>query len=181
VDIYQREIERKFVIQGISYELAYETLSCISRVNLSTTRSFDLYWPSSKVDFVRLRDNSQEITVKVTDKGNILDRVEENVRVDRDSMPAAKRLFTLLLGEPMNITKRFSVFERQVAPAPGTDFRVILCLYEVEGDPLKRLFFEIEAESLKVVDYMLELVEPLFDLKPINKSLYDLFSKAKSK
>lgn len=175
MDVYKREVERKFIIQGMSYELAYGYLSFLFDPSVKTTTSFDLYWPAPRVDFVRLRENSQEITVKVTDKGSILDRIEENVQVE--DMGAAQRLLTLLYGNPISLTKKFSVFDTVVRPAPGTNFPAILCLYQVEGDPLGRVFFEVEAESLAVVDYVLDTLTGRLDLKAEIRSLYQIFSK----
>lgn len=173
--IFKREIERKFVIENESYEEAFSTLACKGRVVLNAT-SFDTYWAHRGVDFIRLRDNSREITVKVTDKGTVIDRIEENVEVFKDAMPAAKRLLTLLFGDPSCvITKKFSVFEIETSPGPGTAFKAILCLYEVEGDPLKRLFFEVEAETIGIVDHILHDLKGRFQLHVEKRSLYQIF------
>ncbi len=177
--VFSREIERKFTLKDTTYEDAHNTLSCLSRCIINAS-SFDTYWKAYGVDFVRLRDNSREITVKVTDKHTVVDRIEENVEVVKESMPAAARFLTLLLGPPaMKITKRFSVFEVSSSPAPGTEVKAILCLYVVEEDPRKRIFFEVEAESLAIVDYVLRDIIPKegFNLKKETSSLFQIFHK----
>lgn len=173
-----REIERKFTITEGTYNTAFEFLSTVSVPKITAT-SFDLYWATSKADFIRLRDNSAELTVKVTDKGSIVDRIEENVVVERASLPACKRLLTLLYGEPtLKLTKKFSVFQYTFTPAPGTHFQAILCLYKVTEDGQDRVFFEVEAESLAIVDAALTSLGNALPLKSENRSLFQIFDSA---
>lgn len=176
--VFAREIERKFTVQGSSYQEAHNTLASVARV-LVEASSFDTYWKAPGVDFIRLRDNSREITVKVTDKHTVVDRIEENVEVYKDSMKAAARLLTLLNGPPaIRITKRFSVFQVTSVPVPGTEVTAILCLYQVKEDPYSRIFFEVEAESLAVVDHVLKDVLPkdALSLKQETRSLFQIFN-----
>lgn len=179
MDFYKREIERKFIIKEINYYRAIESLLANdAHITTPTIKSFDVYWNSAKVDFVRLRGNTKELTVKVTDKTTIIDRIEENVVVE--DIDTAKRLTTLLCGEPsLTITKKFSVFNIFISPAPGTKFEAILCLYEVEGDRENRLFFEVEAESIKIVDLVVKKFEEVFLLQPESRSLYQIFTGVK--
>lgn len=176
--IFKREIERKFVVVGQSYEEVYMFLTTVGEIKVNAS-SFDTYWRARGVDFVRLRDNSREITVKVTDKHTVVDRIEENVHVEKESMGAASRLLTLLLGPPsMKITKKFSVFTITTSPAPGTEFRAVLCLYQVRGDVSNRVFFEVEAESLPIVDHILkDVIQSNLTLKVENRSLFQIFEK----
>jgi hypothetical protein len=175
MDIYRREIERKFVIEGESYESVCNKLGMVSKQIEPDQTSHDLYWHAPGVDFVRLRQNSRELTVKVTDKGHILDRVEENAKVDPSDMASCARIQTLLFGPAMKLTKRFSVFEIATSPAPGTSYNVVLCAYQVEGDPKERVFFEVEAESLPIVDYVLEREGADFTMTAESRSLYQIF------
>lgn len=175
MNIYNREVERKYILKGIDYDQAFAKLNDLYRATWDAV-SNDLYWKAGKVDFVRLRENSREITVKVTDKGTVVDRIEENVEVTEQALPDAQRLLTLLFGAPtLKLQKEFSVFEGKVSPAPGTEFNVILCLYRVTSDPTNRIFFEVEAESLAVVDYVLDQLDGMFTMQAESRSLYQIF------
>jgi hypothetical protein len=68
-----------------------------------------------------LRENSKELTVKVTDRGTVTDRIEENVKVEEHCMDAAEKLATLLWGPPcLKLTKKFFVANIRTFPAPGS-------------------------------------------------------------
>lgn len=173
---YKREIERKFVLENTTYEEAFDVL-CKKNFNVwdNTQYSTDSYWTHPTVDFVRLRENSKELTVKVTDKYTIVDRIEENVHVYNTA--DAMRLTVLLLGPPcLTLTKKFSVFSKVYEPAPGTSYTVVLCLYEVQGDPQKRLFFEVEADNIGYVDNTIHWdIDNRFELKQETRSLFTIF------
>lgn len=176
MDLYKRELERKFVLKGTNYTTAHQFLLSVAREIAPPQVSFDRYWKSPRVDFIRLRENSMELTVKVSDKGTVTDRIEENVRVFYEDMEAAARFSTLVFGPAtLELQKKFSVYRTTVSPAPGTAFEAILCLYQVLGDPKERIFFEVEAESLAVVDYMLGKLEGSLQLETENRSLYQIF------
>lgn len=181
--IYTREVEKKFIATGASYDVLKERIYSFTAIPdvLADSKSSDLYWKAPHVDFVRLRENSQELTVKVTDKGTITDRIEENVVVEERSMGAAEKLMTLLFG-PMclRLTKRFLVVNIKTFPAPGTEFNAILCLYSIVGDPSSRVFLEVEAESLRIVDEVVEKLKkslPDIELTQENRSLFQIFNK----
>lgn len=177
---FKREIERKFIVKGTTYEEARKFLGTLAIPDLHAI-SYDLYWEAPNVDFVRLRDNSQELTVKVTDKGTVVDRIEENVLVSDESMATAGRLLTLLFGPPkMKLTKKFSVY-RMYEPAAKHLMtykynEVVVCLYQVKEDPTKRLFLEVEANSLDVVDEFLREIHAKLTMTAENRSLYQIFS-----
>lgn len=178
MDIYKRELEKKYTLTGITYEEAHTALDSMFTTTAKPQVSLDKYWKAPSVDFVRLRANSKELTVKVSDKGGVIDRIEENVVLAANNLSAAERLMTLLLGPSnLKLTKKFSVYTTTVSPAPGTSFDVDLCLYQVEEDSRKRIFFEVEAESLAVVDYTLDKIEGLFKMAQENRSLYQIFIK----
>src|ERR1700685_2635978 len=126
-----REIERKFTVEGLTYEEAYAVLNNRYTLEIDAT-SFDLYWSAPNVDFVRLRENSRELTVKVSDKGTIVDRIEENVVINQECMGDAIRACTLLFGEPMKLIKNFSVFNTLVYNMYDDEYvKTIVCLYTV--------------------------------------------------
>lgn len=174
--LYEREIEKKFIIENTTYEEAMHTLEGIADSLIERKAvSNDLYWKASGVDFIRLRENSRELTVKVTDKTSIVDRIEENVVIDRDSMDAAERGLTLLYGPPcLRLVKQFSVYSISYTPVPGTRYNAILCLYQVKGDPKERVFFEVEASTLRAVDAIIKHYN-WSNLVPETKSLFQIF------
>jgi hypothetical protein len=172
---YNRERERKFVLNNVSYTEAYHLLLCHSRVLLNASSS-DSYWKAPGVDFVRLRENTREITVKKTDKGTTTDRIEENVEVYQESMPKAGNLLTLLFGNScLKLSKNYSIFEMIDSPAPGITYQAVLSLYTVSGDKGKRIFFEIEASTLEVVDHMLAKFDGVLSLSIEKRSLFQIF------
>jgi hypothetical protein len=181
--IFTREVEKKFIVSGATYDELKDRIYSFTPLKdiLADAKSFDLYWKAPHVDFVRLRENSKELTVKVTDKGTVTDRIEENAVIEEHSMEAVKRLTTLLFGPPsLKLTKRFLVINIKTFPAPGTEFNAVLCLYEVEEDEQKRVFLEVEAENIKIVDEVTaKLMRVLtdVDLKQESRSLYQIFVK----
>lgn len=160
---FAREIEKKYTLRDMGYEEAFRTLT--SRYSLTADSvSVDRFWRASGVDFVRLRENSREMTLKITDRGDITDRIEENVVVE--DVEVAYNYLTLLHGLPcLTLTKEFAVFMRED--------RTVLCLYRVLEDPSQRVFFEAEADSIdKVNQAVLEAKLPLHQEK---RSLFQVF------
>lgn len=173
--LFKREIERKFVVQNATYEEAANAVSLVART-IVTGNSFDLFWEAPNVDFVRLRENTRELTVKVTDRETVVDRIEENVEILKDSMSTAKRLLTLLYGPPaLKLHKHFSVYEAVVEPVVGTCYRAVISVYTLEEDTQKRVFFEVEADNITVVDYILKSLN--FGIKTVaeTRSLFQIF------
>lgn len=151
---YKREIEKKFVLNGIFGDylgLAENMLLGLPGKILERGSSKDLFWKGEgRADFTRLRHNTRELTVKVTDKADITDRIEENVVVN--DLDTTARLLTLLFGEPINsLTKQYLVMEYQ---------NTILSLYTVEEDKENRIFFEVEASDSNTVDLVANKLFP---------------------
>jgi hypothetical protein len=168
--LYRRELERKFVVdeEKSLKELDRDICAILQDHDPYRATSYDRFWRHPTVDFIRLRENSSELTVKVTDKGTILDRIEENVVVD--DLKTAARFANLLFGDPVILVKTFSVWNTKLpgAPAPGT-----VCLYQVKGD--SRVFLEVEASDLETVDAMTVFVDKYFDLTIETRSLFQIF------
>lgn len=165
---YERELERKFVVAGgVSFDRAEYLLTIMfNRPRLSGSH-VDKYWVTGGADFVRLRGNSRELTVKVTDLGTTTNRVEENVVVEEASMLSAERLLTIVLGPSVGaLTKKYAVFSKD---------GVEVSLYSVEGDPEGRLFLEVEAEHMDDVDRVSESLGSHLYLHPENRSLFQCF------
>jgi len=184
--VYSREVEKKYIVGGVLGNIP--DLAAVIRRNLSVVgevplqESRDFFWEVPNADFLRLRENSRELTVKVTDKGDIVDRIEENVLVDWDSMVAARKLATLLFGEPSAVlTKRFIVFHvnlyNQISYKHHTP--AIVCLYEVLEDPKYRIFLEVEAHDVNTVDRTVADLSTALVLTQEMSSLYQIFKGAK--
>lgn len=173
---HKREIEKKFVIIEGDYATAVSGVSQVARAMVRGT-SFDTFWEAPGVDFVRFRDNTQELTVKVTDRATVTDRIEENAMVYKDHITALKRLLNLLYGPPaLRITKIFSVFEAIISPAPGTAYKAHVSVYKVEEDPQNRIFFEVEADSMEIVDLVLKSLNFGFQMQQESRSLFQIFN-----
>jgi hypothetical protein len=160
-----REIERKYVIEGLSYQVARNILAhSVYRVEEHEGVSSDVFWKQPNVDFIRLRENTGELTVKVTDKGNIEDRLEINLVPNHYEM---SYLFcTVVFGPPAGrLEKTFYVVDMG-------DGRFV-SLYTVTGDD--RVFLEIEAPSmLDVIDIEHDL-RLEFALTQQHESLFNIF------
>lgn len=159
---YKREVERKCLVIDMTYEEAERSLAELHTMTATST-SVDRFWTAKGVDFIRLRENSRELTVKVTDRGTITDRIEENVVVEDTDRTYA--YLSLVHGDPcLTLTKEFSVFQTQDA---------VICLYRVLEDPAGRVFFEAEADTMDKVN--LALVKLPFRTALLNRSLFQIF------
>lgn len=167
---YCRELEQKFVVDEprTLQQLDRDVCAILRDPAPYRATSFDRFWKAPNVDFLRLRENSHELTVKVTDKGSILDRIEENVVVK--DLDTAVRLATLLFGEPLKLVKTFSVWNTKLPDAPSHG---VVCLYQVEGDP--RVFLEVEANDVETVDAMAAYMQRYFKLRQEMRSLFQIF------
>lgn len=176
MEVYKREVERKYVLRGVTYDKAEHVLSNLIGDPLYQGSSFDEYWKAPHVDFIRVRENSKELTVKVTDRGSVTNRIEENVKIHPDDMGAIRKVVTLLHGPScLKLDKQFAVYEMEFVPATGTGFKAILCLYQIAEDPESRVFFEIEAETLALVDAVAEQFPMLFVGEQEARSLFQIF------
>lgn len=174
---YNREIERKFILNHLTYNEAMDTLFWQAKATAfeitTTTVSKDWFWKAPNVDFIRLRENSLEMTIKVTDKGTTVDRIEENVVVDRGSLGTSKAFLTKLFGPScLSLTKEFIVLEYMHKGS-----QVTLSLYTVKEDELNRVFFEVEGASLESVDSFINEVLPDMGGTVETRSLFNIFNK----
>lgn len=167
---YRRELEHKYVLTGISKIDADATIQSIFTGSLEVSgRSSDTFWRHHMVDFIRLRENTKELTIKVTDKGTVEDRIEENVRVD--DLDTTIRLLTAMHGEPVGkLTKTYDVYYTPLA---------IVSLYTVHEDPENRLFLEVESEDMEDVKDCVGIFREYFRMEKQDKSLYQLFLEGK--
>jgi adenylate cyclase class IV len=142
----------------------------------------DTYWDvpeESQADFLRLRildepdegGNPAQITLKASDKGGNVNRVEVDLGVS-DHVQANK-LLTYLLGDPLGqVTKRYTVYFLE-------DVHTTISVYKVMKD--KRIFVEVEATTLKRVKEMTKTLVEKGGLKVerIPQSLFDMFVQKK--
>lgn len=162
--IFRREKEKKFVVQGgFKFSELDQFLSLfLPSAHTESDTSTDWFWEAPNVDFIRLRENTQELTVKITDKGTIEDRVEENLHV---KFADAQRFATAVWGDSAGkLKKTFKVYYDQF---------FIVSLYTVDG--WDELFLEVEAGDMSTVNQVSESLAQIYDLRQEMRSLYQIF------
>lgn len=161
--MFKREIEKKYVLKGITMADAHDILHDIFGLDeFFCDISTDTFWSAEGVDFIRLRANTGELTVKVTDKESIVDRVEENLLVP--SLEDAARWATAIWGTPIGtLEKSFYVYY-----APDA----VISLYTVTGH--EQVFLEIESDSLQVINEIEADMKEEFNMKQEYRSLYQI-------
>lgn len=160
---FKRELERKYKVD-MSPAAAEWRLKVMYPQCLETHRgrSEDTFWTHPGVDFVRLRGITNELTIKITDKGTTEDRIEENVVVD--DMEATRRMATALFGAPVgHLWKNYYVMRLPNAH---------LSLYTVDSVP--GLFLEVESNNINSVREMSESLERFLPLEREYRSLYQI-------
>jgi adenylate cyclase class IV len=159
-----REIERKYrVLDEVSLNtLHHHILGIYPNSVYSQGKSIDIFWKHPGVDFIRLRENTQELTVKITDKDDITDRVEINVEV-KDYARAAEWA-TTVFGKPAFHNRTF--FHIYEIPT------VEITIYEVEGYP--QVFLEVESNSIEEIKKIETKLVQTISLKQEFKSLFQI-------
>lgn len=161
--VFNREIEKKYVLSGTSYEAAIYRLGIMfPDANILQGVSDDTFWTQKGTDFIRLRRNTKELSVKITDKITIEDRVEENVEVgDYDT---ASRFSTAVFGQPVgSVEKTYYVMTLP-------DF--VISLYKVARQ--QELFLEVEALEMGIVEDICGLLTDYFEMKQEMRSLFQI-------
>lgn len=175
--LFQTETERKFTVTGWDFSGVCAYLTTIA-VPQYTGRRNDLYWKAPNVDFIRLNTLTGELATKVTTASDITTRIEESVILAKEDIPAIERIATLLHGAPvLTLTRKVSAFTAYAEPGPGTLFEVELCVYQIDGD--ERVFFEVEADSLAIIEAFLtyDIGALGKDLVPVCESIFTIFTK----
>ncbi|MCM8763357.1 MAG: CYTH domain-containing protein [Candidatus Omnitrophica bacterium] len=173
-----REIERKFVVKGVTQMQAvrnYMDRTYPDPEEIIIGKSKDVYFNppnDSKADFARVRfshdSKKGQLTLKSSDKGNNVDRIEIDVEVE-DADQAVEFCKILINTEPSGIIdKRYIVY---ILDKKDTT----VSLYQIVGD--QRIFLEIEARALDKVDKVLaEIKKDLpYALESLDKSLFQIF------
>lgn len=168
------EIEKKFVLEGISLKQAIEILKHNFSCPTTSGKSSDLYWKPpkhlmKKADFLRVRQFGQksgQLTLKKSLNQFNTTRIE--IDVNCLDVKKATTFITQLVGQPTGkITKTY--FCLFLTPSLN------ISVYKIVGD--NRIFLEIEADKLSKVNETQKKVEAIFSMKLENKSLYQLFIK----
>lgn len=172
-----REIEKKFVTPNTTLDTATSQIKGIIEYKSEISEaSRDLYWQSpeaGKVDFIRLRyfpDGSGQLTIKHSDRGSNVNRVEIDVVVkDPDQ---AKKFLEYLYGDATG-----SIFKHYNVLFLDDDDHTTISIYRVRGD--QRIFVEVEAKTQAKVDQLQRSIEKVMTLEHQTKSLYQLFVESK--
>jgi len=174
-----REKERKYVVVTQETHSAIDDLlrKTLKRkkpevIGLSTDSFFNPPATSSS-QFIRLRehqDGKAELTIKSKDKGNNYNRLEINVEVN--SLAMMRKMLENLHGPALlELEKSYTVFFLKD--------EVLVSTYRVIGD--ERLFLEVEAPTLKLVDETVSLLKNTLELELESKSLFEIFSPTASR
>lgn len=179
-----REIEFKMEVQGTKRmsEVVRKLRGHLNERSALIGSSVDVYWSLNhlrrrklgiKGDFVRVRcmeDGTGQMTVKEQDRNTYCDRVEIDVQT-KDPRSAVDFLGHVF-GDPAGaIAKSYHVFFLE-------NNHTTVSVYQVKGD--ERVFIEVEATNARRAAKLLAAVTDLEpNLKPVNKSLYDLILRGK--
>lgn len=174
-----REIEFKLEVDGKRRmsDVVRKLRGKLGETSALIGSSVDVYWSLNhlrrrklhiKGDFVRVRcmeDGTGQMTVKEQDRNTYTDRVEIDVAT-KDPKSACDFLGHVF-GDPAGfIAKSYHVFFLE-------DRHTTVSIYQVHGD--SRVFIEVEAKSARRAAKLLaQVTEVEPNLKPVNKSLYDL-------
>jgi hypothetical protein len=176
----RRELERKYVV---TYPKTLGTIqSQLQRAmpHLNRLEGFDTdtYYVASCADFVRLRTGKSsvqghteiELTTKYTDQGSNENREELNVKLIEGTqiLPLLERALGPAIG---SVEKQFTKFKLHG--------NVEIALYKVTDD--KRVFLEIEAPSVKLIEIYEALISETLTLVREERSIFQMFIKGTAK
>lgn len=161
-----REIEKKYRVKNFGFN---QTCRNLREVFASMDRgvSTDVFFKSPGNDFVRLRQNTLELTVKRTDKGSTVDRMELNLNLDRsnkDTFNFARKWATEVFGpEVGKLVTGFEVFHTGLAA---------ISVYHTHLS--EDVFFEIEVQDEKDIQAVEDRWKFL-GLEREERSLFQIF------
>lgn len=159
-----REIEKKFRVK-------HDTLTSLHKVirylyphaNYIREESTDVFWNTPSADFIRLRESTNELTVKRTDKGDITDRIEINLPIE--SFELGRKWAEEALGKSVGELKTtFFIYQLQ---------STTVSIYECKDR--KGLFLEIEAkEDVKDIEPIEEDLKKFIFMEREYRSLFQI-------
>ena len=175
-----REIEAKMLVEGVTrmndvvklLNTVYDDDRC-ERIIVGT--SSDVYFEppkDAKADFMRVRfaankTDQSYFTIKYTDKGGNLDRVEKDVPISDPKLMVD--VLTDIHGKPKGeIRKRYRVYFL-------SEEHDTISVYQIKGDD--RVFVEVEATTEAKMNRFLEEVQKTlpYTLTRSTKSLFQMF------
>ena len=161
--IFKREIEKKYIVKGMSIETVVDKLQGLfTGVNVQQDTAYNVYWSNQNVDFVRLRENPLELTVKRTDKNTIEDRIEENLPVE--DFEDARRWATVVFGEPTGAFRNnYYIFQTELWT---------VSVYQVEGR--SEVIVEVESDNMLTVEEVAWVVNSRINMTQEFRSLYQI-------
>lgn len=160
---FKRELEKKFVVYGPSLGTVWSKLKAIfPDADYMSGISTDTFWNQNGTDFIRLRANTKELSVKITDKSTIEDRVEENMVIN--DLETAQRFATAVFGKPVGtLEKNYYVL---------TMPEFVIALYTVTGR--EEVFLEVESDTMFMVNEISDLLQDYFDMEQEMRSLFQI-------
>ena len=171
-----REIETKLILKSYpsldSVAIKVQKLFGYKCRDIIVGHSRDTYWKApagAKADFVRLRyfqDGTGQLTVKFSDRGTNVDRVELDLFIKDPKQ--ARLVLIQLFGKPVGtVRKKYFVYFLE-------NEHTTISVYKVDGD--RRIFVEAEATTNgKMVRMINRLKKIPWEFYRSDKSLYQLF------
>lgn len=159
-----REIERKYrLMDEVSLSLYHNYLSSIYKhASFIEGTSIDIFWKHKGVDFIRLRENTLELTVKVTDGSSIENRIENNLKVE--NFEKGLKWATTVFGNPVGANRTtFYIYYLPTAE---------VTIYEVKG--YDQVFLEIEAGSIEEIERIENILKSTLRIEQEFKSLFQI-------
>ena len=176
-----REIERKFLIKEPNTYARMERVMLdhyekdVSPSKILTADTWDDYWEvPGKAQFVRVRysigrtidqesQSLKEITVKHKDRGNNLNRLELNIKID--SVETAREAYRLTLGAPIGRIRK----EETVVFCPDG---VVTSLCRINRE---ETFIEVEGPTEGLVKKHIKALEGRYEWSPEKRNLFEIY------
>lgn len=171
-----REIEKKFFLHDETYHSARGKVDAFLEqqggVFKETVGSGgDTFWRVAYDTFLRIREydgekDAGQMSMKITDQGDILDRLETNITLKTEAdIDNAIEMCNVLYGESVReVWKKYHIFWIT------NDANIVI--YETDKD--LPLILEVEGPSDIVVMALELLCRDIFNLEPVDKSLFEL-------
>lgn len=160
---FKREIEQKFLVENMSIEtIIHKLQGLFTGVGVQRDSAFNIYWNQPGTDFIRLRENPLELTIKRTDKTTIEDRIEENLPVE--DFEDALRWATLAFGTPVgSFRNNYYIFQAPLW---------CVSVYQVEGTT--EVYVEVESDNMTTVEEVAWVISSRIKMTQEMRSLFQI-------